>query len=53
MNIKILIIGLDGVPFALIYSLIEEGWMPDLKRLILNRASGLLQSTSSAVTELA
>ena len=50
MSKKILILGLDGATFDIITPLIEEGWMPNLKGLIENGASGPLQSTIPPVT---
>jgi len=50
MTRKVLIIGLDGATFDVINPLIEEGWMPNLRRLIENGASGALQSVIPPVT---
>ena len=45
MKRKVLIIGLDGATFDVIYPLIEEGWMPNFKNFIRSGASGSLLST--------
>jgi len=45
MSRRVLIIGLDGATFDVINPLMEEGWMPCLKRLIEKGAYGLLKST--------
>lgn len=45
MNKRILMIGLDGATFDVIDPLIEEGWMPNLAKLITKGASGRILST--------
>lgn len=47
---KILVIGLDGATFDVINPLIQEGWMPNVKKLVEEGASGTLQSTMPPVT---
>jgi len=50
MRKKVFIIGLDGATFDVITPLIKDGWMPNLKNLIENGASGSLQSTVPPIT---
>lgn len=45
MTRKIMMIGLDGATFDVINPLIEEGWLPNLARLITRGASGRMLST--------
>ena len=45
-----LVIGLDGATFDVINPLIQGGWMPNVKKLIEDGASGTLQSTMPPVT---
>lgn len=47
---KMLAIGLDGATFNVINPLIEENYMPNVKGLINEGASGVLQSTMPPVT---
>lgn len=42
---KTILIGLDGATFDIINPLIQKGYLPNLKRLISNGASGTLMST--------
>jgi predicted AlkP superfamily phosphohydrolase/phosphomutase len=45
MSRKVLIIGLDGATYDVILPLIQEGWMPNLAKLIERGASGPMLST--------
>ena len=45
MSRKVLIIGLDGATYDVILPLIQEGWMPNLAKLIKRGASGPMLST--------
>jgi len=47
---RMLVIGLDGATFDVINPLMEQGWMPNVKKLIQEGASGRLQSTMPPVT---
>ena len=47
---KLLIIGIDGATFDLIHPWIEEGHLPNLKRLVEQGVSGELRSTLPPVT---
>jgi predicted AlkP superfamily phosphohydrolase/phosphomutase len=47
---RLLIIGIDGATFDLIHPWIEEGHLPNLKRLVQKGASGPLTSTLPPVT---
>jgi predicted AlkP superfamily phosphohydrolase/phosphomutase len=44
-NIKVLIIGLDGVPLSLIQNWADAGKLPNLRRLMMEGVSGHLRST--------
>ncbi|UCE98813.1 MAG: alkaline phosphatase family protein [Planctomycetota bacterium] len=46
MTRKVLIIGLDGATFDVIKPLMEEGWMPNLAKLVERSVSGPMRSTS-------
>lgn len=47
---KMLVIGLDGATFDVIRPLAEEGLLPNIRELMENGASGVLQSTIPPVT---
>src|SRR4030067_1686418 len=53
MHKKVLIFGLDGGTWAVFDSLIEEGYMPNLKKLIEKGVSGVLKSTIPPITPAA
>ena len=53
MGRKVLVIGLDGATFDLLGPWIEEGWLPNLSRLIREGASGGLKSTSPPISSAA
>ena len=53
MSKKVLIFGLDGGTWAVFDPLIEEGYMPNLKKLIEKGVSGVLKSTIPPVTPAA
>ncbi len=53
MGRKVLVIGLDGATFDLLGPWIEEGWLPNLARLIREGASGGLESTSPPISSAA
>jgi len=50
MNRKVLIIGLDGATFDVINPLIQEGWMPNLAKLIKIGTAGPMFSTIPPVS---
>ena len=50
---RILIIGLDGATFDVFRPLMAEGYLPCLKRLVGDGASGLLRSTTPPITPAA
>jgi predicted AlkP superfamily phosphohydrolase/phosphomutase len=52
-NRKILIIGIDGGTWTVLKPAMELGYMPFLKRLCDNGASGILESTIPAITPAA
>lgn len=52
-NRKVLIIGLDGATWKILNPLIEDGYMPNLKKIVQNGASGVLKSTKPPVTPVA
>lgn len=47
---RILVLGLDGATFDVLNPLIEDGILPNIKRLCENGANGILQSTMPPVT---
>jgi len=47
---KLLIIGLDGATWDVLMSLIRDGRLPTLKKLIKNGSYGVLESTIPPVT---
>ncbi|MCI0499177.1 MAG: alkaline phosphatase family protein [Planctomycetales bacterium] len=53
MEKKVLIIGLDGGTWTVLNPAIEQGYMPFLKSLVENGASGILESTIPAITPAA
>ena len=53
MSKKVLIFGLDGGTWAVFDPLIEEGYMPNLKRLKEDGVSGVLKSTIPPITPAA
>src|SRR3990167_7466735 len=53
MKPKVLVIGIDGGTFDIINPLINKGSLPNLKRLIENGSSGILQSTIPPVSPAA
>ena len=53
MHKKVLIFGLDGGTWAVFDHLIEEGYMPNLKRLKEEGVSGVLKSTIPPITPAA
>lgn len=50
---KVLIIGLDGATWDILVPLIEEGYMPHLKRLIDRGTKGIMQSTIPPISQVA
>ncbi len=50
---RVLIIGLDGATFDIIGPLMNEGHMPNLKRIIEEGTSGILESTKPPITPAA
>ncbi|MCF7958379.1 MAG: alkaline phosphatase family protein [Phycisphaerae bacterium] len=53
MNHKVLIIGIDGGTWTILRPAMAEGYMPYLKRLVDEGASGVLESTVPAITPAA
>ncbi len=53
MKNKILIIGIDGGSWSLLQPAIDGGYMPNLKRIMEQGASGILHSTIPAITPAA
>lgn len=47
---KVVVLGLDGATFQLIKPLVEEGRMPNMKRLLEQGTHGILRSTVPALT---
>jgi predicted AlkP superfamily phosphohydrolase/phosphomutase len=52
-NVKLLIIGLDGMTFDLINPLIEMGHLPNIARLMREGSHGTLISTEPATSPVA
>lgn len=50
---KFVVIGIDGGTFDIILPFIEEGYLPNIKYLIDNGASGILKSTNPPFTPVA
>ena len=50
---RILIVGLDGATFDVLNPLMEDGRMPNLRRLVETGASGILESTKPPITPAA
>lgn len=53
MNRKVLIIGIDGGTWKLLTPAMDQGYMPHLKGLLSEGASGILESTLPALTPAA
>ena len=53
MTRKVLIIGIDGGTWTVLKPAMEQGYMPFLKSLVDNGASGILESTIPAITPAA
>ena len=49
-KIKLIVIGLDGATWDVLYALIEKGYMPTLQKIVENGVSGILKSTIPPVT---
>src|SRR4030067_3863505 len=47
---KVIVVGLDGATFTLLQPLMDEGKMPNLRKIIGNGASGILHSTHPPLT---
>ena len=47
---RVLIIGLDGATFDILGPLMDEGYMPNLKRICDQGTSGILNSTKPPIT---
>nr|HPZ99508.1 alkaline phosphatase family protein [Phycisphaerae bacterium] len=50
---RVLVVGLDGATFDILRPLMEQGRMPNLKRLIETGTSGILDSTKPPITPAA
>ena len=50
---RVLVIGLDGATFDVMGPLIEEGYMPNLTRIISEGTAGVLNSTKPPITPAA
>ena len=50
---RVLIIGLDGATFEILGPLMDEGYMPNLKRIVSQGTAGILYSTNPPITPAA
>lgn len=50
MSLRALVIGLDGATFDLLQPMVEQGWLPNLGRVLEQGAHGVLRSTTPPLT---
>ena len=53
MEEKVVLLGLDGVPFELVSDLASRGYLPNLRRVLEEGASGILRSTIPPLSPIA